>query len=134
MSPHLCENISYLLIALIGLHIVHFVITYYVRVGKVQLERQSDHNRSIVVRHQEMILRTACHFILVTCLLWFLCGPIALALAAAASLAHMLIDYWCQKVATSTSKVFWAKAGVGNLFYNLLYASLACSAYALNHF
>jgi hypothetical protein len=136
MTTHPQNNLALILVVLMGLHVIHFVVTYYIRMGQMRLRRSTDPSRPINIQNQEIILRGFCHFVLIMTLLWMLCGYMAVVLAAIATTAHLIIDYWCQRSAASETRIYWAKAGIGNLFYSLLYGGLATSAYAIktSHF
>ena len=133
MSIQPCDNVALILISFIGLHVIHFVVTYHIRIDQVPLQRSTDVEKTIAIQHQEKILRNVCQFILMTFLLWFICGLYAFLLVAIAFIAQLAVEYWCVRTTSLASRVFWARAGLGNLFYNTLFGSLAVAAYSLRH-
>ncbi len=126
---------SYILAPLLGLHVMHFAVSYYVNANRFWMRRRPIPESDIQVIQQEIILRTICHFLLAVAIFWPLCTFAGIVLAAIATGAFSSLDYWrwmSTDRAPNAIRLFWARANINNLFFNVLYGSLAVCAYALH--
>lgn len=129
-------DVTFILAPLMGLHVMHFVVSYYVNAQRFWFRRSTDEPfpKDLIIR-QEIILRTACHFMLACAIFWPLCTYAGIVLAGVATGAYGSLDYW-RWVSTDRTppavRVFWARANINNLFFNVLYGSLAVCAFALH--
>lgn len=126
---------SLILVPLLGLHVMHFVVSYYVNAHRLWMRRLTDEKPYLEIVKQELILRTVCHYLLAVAILWPLCTFAGLVLAAIATGAYSSLDYWRWMSVDRTPpavRIFWARANINNLFFNILYGSLAVCAFALH--